>query len=557
VTAPAAPGRAPGEPLFPQPLLDALAGRPDETAIEHGPRTISCRELLSLTGTLVDGLRAEGLGPGRGVALHTAITPEAFAANLAAHALGCRVVGIRPGWEAPQLAAVLDDVDAVVGDPSTLTTATGGLSDRAAVLCLGEHRSAVDLLGGQPLGQASDGTEPIVVEARPDDIARLNFTSGSTGRPKGCARTYRTFSLAYRSDRWAPDLARLVARCERFLVYNSLSIPVMVTFAGRCLMTGGTVVMPGEDPRPDLAGAIDRYGVTGVAMIVPSLHRMLDQLRARPRRLRRLRALIVTGSPAGPRLLADAMDMLGPVVWQGYGQAESGMISLLTPDELARRPAAATASVGRPLPDVEVSVRDPAGRPVALGEIGEVCVRSPHVMASYWRDPRGTNEVLRDGWLHTRDLGHLDAHGLLRLTGRSRDVVIVNGEVCYAGAIERLLCRDRAVSQAYVVGVPDAGSGEAIHAFVVPVADRRPDVRALAGLVRSELTANHVPAAITVTGDIPVSASGKPDKRALAERAARPPSPGVGRVEQVEQAVERGGGAVDVPGREQVEHRAP
>src|SRR5207248_7671876 len=106
-----------------------------------------------------------------------------------------------------------------------------------------------------------------------------------------------------------------------------------------------------------------------------------------------LRALVVSGSPAGPRLLAEAIEQLGPVVWQGYGQGESEMISLLAPEDIALAPVEALSSVGRPLPTVEVSLRDPDGKPAPAGEIGQIYVRSPHMMMGDWGDQRQTDEV--------------------------------------------------------------------------------------------------------------------------------------------------------------------
>jgi acyl-CoA synthetase (AMP-forming)/AMP-acid ligase II len=502
------------ETLFPQPLLDVLENDPDRAAIEHGSRLMTRGELLALVRRMASGFRSAGIGPGHGVAVITAMTPESFAANLAAHAAGCRVVGVRPAWSAPLLGAVLaGGTDAVVGDPSTLTPELLDQADAATVFSLGGGTGSLDLLA------AVDDGERVDVHARPDDIARLNFTSGSTGLPKGCARTYRTFSLAYRSERWAPDLARLVGHFDRFLAFGSFSLPVMLTFAGRSLITGGTVVIADGDPRSELAPMLDRHGITAVVMPVPSLQQLLSPGNPRPD-LSALRAVVVTGSPATPQLLEAAVERLGPIVWQGYGQAESGMIALLTPDDIARSAGAALASVGRVLPEVEVGFHAPDGPEVAAGAVGEICVRSPHMMQGYWRDPVQTAEVLRDGWLHTRDLGRLDATGFLRLAGRTRDVIMVNAEVCYAGVIERLLARHADIDQAYVVGAPDDRTGEAIHAFVVPAAGRSPDRKVLDDLVRSELTPGHVPTTTTVLEDVPLVA-GKPDKQALAESVSR------------------------------------
>jgi fatty-acyl-CoA synthase len=219
--------------------------------------------------------------------------------------------------------------------------------------------------------------------------------------------------------------------------------------------------------------------------------------------------VVLGGSPASPQLLRAATERLGPIVWQGYGQGEAGVISMLSPEDIA---AGHITSVGRPLPAVEVAIRD-----------GEICVRSPHMMTCYWNQPEETIKVLRDGWLHTRDLGHLDADGLLYLSGRARDVIMVNAEVCYAGAIERVLAGHPHVVQAYVVGAPDSETGEAIHAFVVPAAGQAPDPEILTELVRKRLSANSVPKSITVIRDVPVSASGKPDKAALVGRTGTSP----------------------------------
>jgi acyl-CoA synthetase (AMP-forming)/AMP-acid ligase II len=146
------------------------------------------------------------------------------------------------------------------------------------------------------------------------------------------------------------------------------------------------------------------------------------------------------------------------------------------------------------------------------------------MMTGYWNDPEQTREVVCAGWIRTRDLGYLDGDGLLHLTGRARDVIMVNAEVCYAGAIERVLAEHPAVVQAYVVGAPDPATGEAIHAFVVPAGGQVPDRALLTDLVRQRLSTNSVPKSITVIREVPVNAGGKPDKPALLGRAeAAPP----------------------------------
>jgi len=468
--------------LFPAPVIASLEAASDRPAVEVGSRTVTRGELLAMVRRIVTGLREAGLGPGSGVAMVLSLAPEAYAAHLAAHALGCRVAAARPSWSPDQLAQALDRgrFEAVVADVPV---------DRP-VLLLGELLARPDPGGAVPR------------LARPDDVARLTYTSGSTGQPKACAHSYRAISLAYQPDRWAPALARLLSAFQRCLIRENLASPVMFTYLGRCLVVGGTAVLPAGLAE---AEAIERHRVSAALMPPARLH---DMLRS-PADLSSLRAVMLGGSPASPQLLHAATERLGPIVWQGYGQGETGVISILTPEDIAD---GRVASVGRPLPGVEVTIVD-----------GEVHVCSPHRMVGYWDEEEQTREVVRHGWVRTRDLGHLDADGMLHLTGRTRDVILVNAEVCYAGAIERVLAADPEVAQAYVVGAPDRQTGEAIHAFVVPTGDEVPDRDRLVALVRARLSANSVPKTVTTIRHVPVNAAGKPDKPALLIRTGAVP----------------------------------
>ncbi|RFS84915.1 long-chain fatty acid--CoA ligase [Actinomadura spongiicola] len=500
--------------LFPGSLLDALRESPGSAAFEHGGRVVTRAELSQLIGRLAAGMRDAGLGPGDGLAIRTSVSPEAFAAHIAAHVVGCRVVGVRPGYAAGQLAHVLGmGVDAVLVDAEA---ATAGLFEAAGpvrLFSLGPCESARDLLDG-----SSEGT--LDITARPDDVALLAFTSGSTGRPKGCATTYRALSehWAWQPRVWGPVAAGFAEAFERYLLFGTLASMVVFEFLAPCLLGGGTAVIPEDDGRPVFPYAIERHRITGSIITVPKLGRMLDLLRDDPVDVRSLRALMVSGSPLSPPRLAEAVRRLGPVVHNGYGQTETGSVSMLTPADIA---AGRLASVGRPHPGVEIRVRDERGRVLRRGRTGEIYVRAPYAMAGYWGDPVENRDTVRDGWVRTRDLGHLDRNGYLHLDGRARDVIMVNAMVVYAGPIERVLARHPDVAEAFVVGAPDERTGEAVHAFVVPAVGRYPDGTALkemAALVQEELGEDSVPQTITAVPVVPTAANGKPDKRALLHR---------------------------------------
>ncbi|MGW4111049.1 class I adenylate-forming enzyme family protein [Actinosynnema sp. NPDC004786] len=472
---------------FPRAVLDALDAAADRPVFEHGDRVVTGARLLDLVARIASGLRGEGLGPGDGVALLLGVTPEAFATILAAHVVGARVVGLRPGLTDAQVRHVLGlDIAAVVTD-------SAGRHGRRTL--------TVDAL-------SRSRPRPVRLAGRPGDVARLIHTSGSTGTPKACAQTYAAMTAAWtaRPAAWPPAIRELASRLDRYLVFGTLASQVMFEYAVLTLAAGGTLVA--ADP-PALPDAITRHRASGCVITVPRLAKLVAAQRRAPVDLSSLRALMVSGSPLTADRHREALDVLGPVVFHGYGQSETGMVAMATP-------ADPPGSVGVPPAAVDVEVRDPAGAPVPVGVDGELFVRTPAQAGSYWGDPARSAEVFTaDGWVRTRDLGHLDADGCLRLTGRTRDVVIVNANLHYAGPIERVIAEHPDVAEAYVVAVPDDDTGEAVHAFVVPAGGRAPDLAALRALVTERLGAACAPVRVTAIAEPPLAPSGKPDKRLL------------------------------------------
>jgi fatty-acyl-CoA synthase len=471
---------------FPRAVLDALGAAANRPVFEHGARVLTGGELLGLVGRIAAGLRAAGLGPGDGVALLLGVTPEAFATILAAHVAGTRVVGVRPGLPGTQvrhllgldIAAVVTDTDAVFAHRTL----------RVADLCTADAENL------EPAG-------------RPSDVARLIHTSGSTGTPKACAQTYAAMAAAWtaRPSAWPPAIRELASRLDRYLVFGSLSSQVMFEYAVLTIAAGGTVVVADQPTLPD---AIHRLRASASVITVPRLAKLVAARRRAPAGLSTLRALMVSGSPLTPSAHRDALDVLGPVVFHGYGQTETGTIAMATPDDVP-------GSVGVPPAVVDVEVRDRDGAAVAAGTDGELFVRTPAQATGYWGDPAGSAKVFTSGWVRTHDLGHLDADGRLYLSGRTRDVVIVNANLFYAGPIERVIAEHPDVAEAFVVAVPDEDTGEAVHAFVVPAAGATPDLTALRALVSARLGAACAPVRMTTIDGPPVAPSGKPDKRLL------------------------------------------
>jgi fatty-acyl-CoA synthase len=454
--------------MWPDPVLELLATGGDRPVFEDGDRVVTAAQMSTLIRRIAAGLRHHGLGPGRGVALRLGVNAEAFAATIAAFAIGARVSGIPSGLAPGQLEYLLERDDAVPIDDATVA----------------------GLLDFEP------SPAPLTAAGRPSDVARIIYTSGSTGHPKGCAQTYAAMSAAWapHPDRWPPVIAELATRLDRYLVFGSLSSQVMLEYGILALTAGGTLVAAHPPAFPD---AFVRHRATASVITVGKLHRLVRSQRADPVDLSSLKALMVSGSPLEPGRLREALDVLGPIVFHGYGQTETGMISMARPGERLD-------TVGRPPSVIDLEIKN-----------GELYVRTPAQAGSYWQDPTESDQVFVDGWVRTRDLATLDDDGYLHLLGRTRDVIIVQATLVYAGPIERVLATDPAVAEAYVIGRPDDETGEAVHAFVVPATGATPDPAHLRDLVEANLGTSSVPTTVTVIDQVPSAPSGKPDKAAL------------------------------------------
>jgi acyl-coenzyme A synthetase/AMP-(fatty) acid ligase len=306
---------------------------------------------------------------------------------------------------------------------------------------------------------------------------------------------------------------------DRFLLFETLASQVVFQYTAMTIVIGGIVVVAdladpcGPQTLPEsLPRALARTRTTATAVTVPRLSSMIAEQRTRPSDLSALQAILVSGSPLSHDRHHEAQAVLGPVVFHGYGQTEAGMIAMGTP-------ADPPGTVGFPSDTVNLEIRDPRGALVPEGGEGELFVRTPGQSRGYWADPELTAEVYVDGWIRTRDLGLLDDDGRLRITGRARDVVIVDAAVHYIGPIERAVAEHPDVVEAYVVAVPDETTGEAVHAFVVAADGREPDPGEVRALVVDRLGPACAPRRVTTIAAPPVGPSGKPDKLQLFHQA--------------------------------------
>jgi long-chain acyl-CoA synthetase len=226
------------------------------------------------------------------------------------------------------------------------------------------------------------------------------------------------------------------------------------------------------DP-PAILDLLADAGVTNTWLVPTQIVMLLDALGGRRPDLPRLRYLVYGGAPFAPADLRQALDTFGPVLVQIYGQGETPMTATWLPARDHAEMAAGghverLASAGIARPGMDVRVMGDGDEELPAGQVGEVCVRGNAVMLGYWNRPDASAETLRNGWLHTGDLGRIDEHGYLYLLDRAKDLIITGGSNVYAVEVEAVLADHPAVQEVAVVGVADRTWGELVTAVVVP-----------------------------------------------------------------------------------------
>jgi acyl-CoA synthetase (AMP-forming)/AMP-acid ligase II len=232
-----------------------------------------------------------------------------------------------------------------------------------------------------------------------------------------------------------------------------------------------------------------------------------------------LRTFVYAASPMSPRRLEEALERIGPVFLQFYGQTESTALGtvLWRRDHDPANPGRLT-SCGRPVAGIRLQLRDDDGAQAADGKVGEICLRGPTVMDGYWRQPELTAETLRGGWLHTGDMATRDDDGFLTIVDRKKDMIVSGGFNVFPREIEDVLSAHPAVAAAAVIGVPDERWGEAVKAIVVLRPDTDVAADDLVAVVRECKGPLHAPKSVDFVDAIPLTPVGKADKRALRAR---------------------------------------
>ncbi len=488
-------------PAFATPGLDGAPGW-----------TLGFRQLDQLSDETAVGLARLGVAQGSVVALALPSAPDYVVAYAAAAKLGAVTVGLNPRATDHERAAMVE-----VADPALVLASpalVGGLpGDRHVELC--PPATGADRLLAE-LRQGASGRTPPALPPDPGRPVAIVLTSGTTGVPKGAVFGGAELAAVCQADtggRWGGGAAMLSG--------TQLAHIGFMTKLPWYLRTASTVHLVDRWRAHDVLRLIAHEHMPSIGGVAPQLALLLREPDFDAFDLSAVKTIVMGGALSPPALVREARRRIDAAYSIRYSSTESGGIGTATAFDADDDEALFT--VGRPRPGVEVEIRDPDDRPVAPGEVGEICLRSATQLRSYWRDPIATAATVRHGWVHSGDLGRIDETGCLRLAGRAKEMFVRGGYNVYPLEVEAVLASHPDVREVAVVPRPDPVMGEIGVAVVVPRDPGQPvSLDELRRYGADRLSHHKLPEALRLVDALPLTPMQKVDRRQLADGEASP-----------------------------------
>lgn len=532
-------GGVPADVVVPEVPVDALlretaAAVPNRTALLFFDAETSFRELDLAADRFAHVLRGMGVEKGDRVSLHLPTSPAFVIAFMGTIRAGAIAVPMNPLYVERELGILFEQTRPKVSVSIDLLVprldrvrADGGGSPGPYIVTGIQDSLPIPIRWLYPIKARREGrwnptkhteatpnlfrllkTAPgraFESAAGPDDVAVLQPTGGTTGTPKCAALTHRNLvANAHQVAAWFPGIGRddaisILCPLPLFHIYG---LTVDMNYA---MLVGGTLILvPRFDPEMVLKATKHRPRLfPGAPIMYQTLAHHPDIGRYD---LSSIEACISGAAPLSPAVQRDFEAVTGGRVVEGYGLTEASPVTHCNPVHGERR----DGTIGLPFPSTEARIVDPAtGEPVPTGEVGELVIRGPQVMAGYWERPEDTAMALRDSWLHTGDMARMSEDGFFTIVDRAKDLIIVGGINVYPREVEEVLLSHPAVRDAGVIGLAEERHGEVPYAFVVLVPGATATEEELMAHCRANLARYKVPSHIQFRDELPKTMIGK------------------------------------------------
>ncbi|WP_167106526.1 fatty-acid--CoA ligase FadD8 [Mycobacterium sp. DL592] len=507
--------------------VGALKRNKNKPVLHLGDTTLTGGQLADRISQYIQAFEALGAGTGATAGLLSLNRPEVLMIIGAGQTQGYRRVALHPLGSLDDHAYVLNDagVTSLIIDPNPMFIERAqGLLDKVPglkqVLTLGPvpealADSAVDLIA-----EAAKYTpKPLVAaDLPPDHVGGMAYTGGTTGKPKGVlgtAQSITTMTTVQLAEWEWPEN-------PRFLMCTPLSHAGAAFFVPTIIKGGELVVLTKFDPA-EVLRVIEEQKITATMLVPSMIYALMDHPDSHTRDLSSLETVYYGASAMNPVRLAEAIRRFGPIFAQYYGQSEAPMVIsyLAKADHDEKR----LTSCGRPTLFARTALLDADGNEVPQGEVGEICVSGPLLSGGYHNLPEETAKTFKDGWLHTGDMAREDEDGFWFIVDRVKDMIVTGGFNVFPREVEDVVAEHPAVAQVCVIGTPDEKWGEAVTAVIVLRPDHPSDEASVATLteeiqaaVKERKGSVQSPKQIIVVDSVPVTALGKPDKKAVRAR---------------------------------------
>ena len=492
---------------------------PDKPAVIFEGQSITYRELDEMSNRVANGLSGLGIARGDRVALLLPNIPAFMGVYFGIQKIGAIAVCVNSALKAEETRFLLDDSGAtalvttealrgnvpaenlpqlqhiLIADATVIRAAYSVHTSRNT-----HHATRSELMtNASPVATA--------IDCAPNASAVIMYTMATGGFPKGAVLSHNNMVFSARTCTYTfrlrpSDCVLLFLPAFYSFAQNAVFLP--------CFDAGATLVLHRDYGSARILQSIVEHRVT-VFFGVPTIYTILfDKASAE-----QMRSVQFYNSAAAPLPLAIAdqwREKFGVVITDHYGMTETSLVSFN--HFLKYKPG----SIGEPAEGIEMKIVDERGRPVDIGQVGEIVVRGPNVMLGYWNRPAETSRVLKDGWFHTGDLGRMDDDGYFYFAGILKDMVNVSGQKVYAAEVERVLRQHTSVADAAIYGVPDAVMGEQVRASIVSKRGAQVTAEEMTAFCNARMAEFKVPKGFEFVDALPKSETGAVLKRVLREK---------------------------------------